>query len=187
MASREQRQSRPELTRIGDPSKDRCIPGAERVEVPVGLEMVLFQAARDESFKRRLLADRETAIAESTIPLGDSERAMLRVTTNAALEQMIRRVEPANQKSRPFMGKVAAAVTSLAAGTVAGTILTACEQNLVGGAGPAFYVGGSGGEAGDGGRGGAGGGYAVGGAGGADGGAGGAGGGAGGADGGAGG
>jgi hypothetical protein len=89
----------------------------EKVQVPVGLEKILFHAARDDSFKKLLLADRDAAIEKSGVSLRPSERAMLSVATGDALEAMIAKINPSNPKKRKFMGLVAAAATSLAAGT----------------------------------------------------------------------
>ena len=107
----------PDLTIVGgQPSKRRN--SREKIQVPVGLEKILFHAARDDSFKKLLLADRDAAIEKSRVSLRPSERAMLSVATDGALEAMIARIIPTNPKKRKFMSLVAAAATSLAAGTV---------------------------------------------------------------------
>jgi hypothetical protein len=90
-----------------------------KLEIPVGLEKVLFLAARDPEFRVRLLADRAKAIAGLGVQLRPSEKAMLEVAPSAALETMIARIVPANPRRRRFMNLVAAAATSLAAGTAA--------------------------------------------------------------------
>ncbi len=97
--------------------------------MPVGLEKILFHAARDTIFKRLLLADRDAAIEESGVSLRPSERAMLSVATDDALEAMIARINPSNPKKRKFMGLVAAAATSLAAGTV--LVAGGCDAQTV--------------------------------------------------------
>jgi hypothetical protein len=76
-----------------------------KIQVPVGLEKALYHAARDEEFKAQLLADPAAAIESSGIRLRASEAAMLAYLV------------PENPKRRKFMGLVAAAATSLAAGT----------------------------------------------------------------------
>ena len=95
----------------------------------MGLEKILFHAARDTIFKRLLLADRDAAIEKSGVSLRPSERAMLSVATDDALEAMIARINPSNPKKRKFMGLVAAAATSLAAGTV--LVAGGCDAQTV--------------------------------------------------------
>ena len=109
---------RPDLTIVGgQPSgNDRVIPGSENTEVPVGFEMLLYRAAQEPEFRRRLLADRDATIASSGIRLRPAEHATLDVVSTGALSRMIDRIEPSNPQRRKFMGTVAAAVTSLAAG-----------------------------------------------------------------------
>lgn len=138
----------PSLTIVGgQPKANRHIPGGEEADVPAGLQMLLYQAARDGELKRRLLADRAEALDQSGIALEDSERATLQAVSDDALVAMIDRIVPSNPRSRSVMTKVAAAVASLAAGTAAGTITVACdESSLDGGAGPNTWVdGGTGG------------------------------------------
>jgi hypothetical protein len=94
------------------------------VHVPVGLEMLLYRAARDEAFRQRLLADREAAIREAGVRLRSSERATLDAIDDRALGVMIDRVVPENPHGRSFMTKVATAVTTLAAGTAAASSCT---------------------------------------------------------------
>ena len=108
--------NKPDLTIVGgQPKRRRRSEG--KVQVPVGLEKILFHAARDGSFKNLLLADRDAAIEKSGVSLRPSEHAMLSVATDDALEAMIAKINPSNPKKRKFMGLVAAAATSLAAGT----------------------------------------------------------------------
>jgi hypothetical protein len=90
---------------------------AQKVSVPVGLEKVLYLAARDPELKERLLADRAGTIDALGVQLRPSERAMLEASPAAALEAMIGRIDASNPRRRRFMGLVAAAATSLAAGT----------------------------------------------------------------------
>jgi hypothetical protein len=85
--------------------------------VPVGVEKLLYLAARDDGFKRRLLDDRAAAIEESGTRLRPSEAAALDAIDSATLERMIGSIVPENPRRRKFMGLVAAAATSLAAGT----------------------------------------------------------------------
>jgi hypothetical protein len=110
----------PDLTIVGgQPTRKRTRRSAGKIKVPVGFEKALYHAARDEGFKARLLADPERAIDDVGINLRQSELAMLAALTPAALEGMIDNLVPENPRRRQFMGLVAAAAASLAAGTVA--------------------------------------------------------------------
>jgi len=90
---------------------------AQKVRVPVGLEKILFLAARDPELRARLLAERAGTIDAIGVRLRPSERAMLEASPPAALEAMIDKIDASNPRRRRFMGLVAAAATSLAAGT----------------------------------------------------------------------
>jgi len=96
---------------------------AQRVRVPVGLEKVLYLAARDPALEARLLGDRAEAIAAIGIELRPSERAMLAAAPPEVLRAMIGRIDASNPRKRRFMNLVAAAATSLAAGTA----LASCD------------------------------------------------------------
>jgi hypothetical protein len=114
----------PELTIVGGEPGRTAGPRPDEIEVPVGFEMVLLLAARDARFRDRLLADRDAALAGSDIALRPSEAATLRAISRASLAAMIDRLVPENPWGRQLMGKVAAAVATLAAGTVAATACT---------------------------------------------------------------
>jgi len=106
----------PWLTIVGgQPRRQRPARGTMRV--PVGLEQLLYLAAGDAGLKERLLADPVAAAAEKGVRLRPSERAMLEVTPRATLGAMVDRIVPANPRRRKFMGLVATAAASLAAGT----------------------------------------------------------------------
>jgi hypothetical protein len=90
-----------------------------KIQVPVGFEKALYHAARDDGFRARLLTDPRAAIHEAGISLRPSELAMLAAITPDALQAMIDNLVPENPRRRKFMGLVAAAAASLAAGTVA--------------------------------------------------------------------
>jgi hypothetical protein len=117
----------PTLTIVGGQPQRRLVGGsigkrerfAQKLRVPVGLEKVLFLAARDPDLRARLLADRAGAIAALGVELRSSERAMLEAAPIAMLEAMIGRIRPENPRKRRFMTLVAAAATTLAAGTTA--------------------------------------------------------------------
>ena len=83
---------RPHLTIFGGQPRNKKQKGT--MKVPVGMEKILFHAARDEEFRKKLLNDRQAAIAESGIKLRPSEEAMLKVISNAALETMIANIVP---------------------------------------------------------------------------------------------
>jgi len=87
------------------------------LQVPVGVEKLLYLAARDEGFKQRLLEDRAAALAESGVKLRPSEAAVLGAIDATSLDAMIAGIVPTNPRRRKFMGLVAVAATSLAAGT----------------------------------------------------------------------
>jgi len=120
----------PSLTIVGgQPRKrPRVIPGSENMEVPVTLEMLLYEAARDRKLKARLLADRDGTVAALGIELRPSEQAILASVSDQALERMIDHIVPDNPRGRRLMRHVAAAATTLAAGTVSATALVTCEM-----------------------------------------------------------
>lgn len=89
---------------------------SKTVRVPVGIEKLLFCAAKDPELKARLLSDRGRALAEFGGDLEPSEQAMLGAIPDHALEVMIESINPENPWRRSFMGQVAA-VASLAAAT----------------------------------------------------------------------
>jgi hypothetical protein len=117
----------PTLTIVGGQPSRRLVGGsigkrerfAQKLSVPVGLEKVLYLAARDPELRARLLADRTGTIDALGVELRPSERAMIEAASRAALEGMIERIDASNPRKRRFMGLVAAAATSLAAGTAA--------------------------------------------------------------------
>ena len=98
-------------------SKGRRHAPQGKLEIPVGLERILYLAARDPDLRARLLADRAGTIAALGVALRPSEKAMLEAAPGAALEAMIDRIDVSNPRKRKFMNLVAAAATSLAAGT----------------------------------------------------------------------
>jgi hypothetical protein len=118
----DEQRDKPKLTIVGgQPHGKRRRNFRGKIKVPVGFEKALYHAARDDGFKARLLADPGAAIESVGIKLRSSELAMLRAITPAALDSMIAGIVPENPRRRKFMGLVAAAAASLAAGTVAGS------------------------------------------------------------------
>ena len=105
----------PHLTIVGgQPVKpDR----KHEMEVPVGLEKLLFMAAGDEMLEADLLRDRFGTIDRLGIRLRPSEAAMLESVSSDGLREMVDRIRPDNPRRCKLMGVVAAAATSLAAGT----------------------------------------------------------------------
>ena len=88
------------------------------VSVPVGLEKVLYAAAANPAFRAALLRDREGAVKSAGLQLKPSELAMLRVAPESQLVAAIESldVSAANVKRHSFMGKVATAAVTIAAG-----------------------------------------------------------------------
>lgn len=120
--------------RVRSAHVDRFIPGSEQTEVPVGFEMLLYRAAEDPDFAEALVADRERAAAAWGVPLRPSERATLSAVSDDMLRAMIQRLRPGHAQRRGFMGNVAAAVASLAAGTAAVGALSSCDDDTSSGA-----------------------------------------------------
>jgi hypothetical protein len=103
------------------PAKTNDRRGAMRrspVSVPVGLEKVLYAAAVNPAFREALLRDREIAAEAAGLQLKPSELAMLRVAPESQLVAAIESLDisDSNVKRRGFMGKVAAAAVTIAAG-----------------------------------------------------------------------
>ena len=109
------KQDTPHLTIVGgQPQKqDR----KTELEVPVGLEKLLFLAAGDKALRADLLEDRIGTVERLGFRLRKSEAAMLETISNAQLKAMIDCIQPENSKRRQLMRVVAAAATSVAAGT----------------------------------------------------------------------
>jgi len=106
-------------------------PSAARrrsVSVPVGLEKVLYAAAANPTFREDLLRDREAAVKSAGLQLKPSELAMLRVAPESQLVAAIASldVSESNVKRHSFMGKVAAAAVTIAAGGALG----ACDPMI---------------------------------------------------------
>ncbi len=109
--------SGPGLTIVGgQPRSNRVVPGGEDLDVPVSLETLLYQAARDEEVKRRLLSDRAGTVVALGLQLRPSEQATLEAVSDEVLAGMIDHIVPDNPRGRQLMTRVAAAATSLTAG-----------------------------------------------------------------------
>ena len=113
----------PDITIVGgQPGKEKQ---KRQIEVPVGLEQLLFLAAQDETLKADLLADRNGTVERLGVQLRPTEATTLGSVSDAALQAMIERIRPDNPKQRRIMRLVAATVTSLAAGTA----VIACDES----------------------------------------------------------
>lgn len=124
---------KPKLTPVtGKARGAQVVPGSENTEIPIGFEMLLYRAAEQPEFKERLLADRTAAVREAAIRLRPSEQTLLETVSDEALETMIGHIAPHNPRRRRLMGNVAAAVTSLAAGTAVVASVEGCEEEETG-------------------------------------------------------
>lgn len=109
----------------GQPRVKRTHP----VNIPVGVERVLYVAATDPEFRAALLRDRDRAAAERGFDLRPAEVAMLRVPTADQLGATIDRLDTSapNVERRQFMRAVAATAVAAAAGSA----LAACGDEEV--------------------------------------------------------
>ena len=81
----------PDITISGQPETK---PRRRQIEVPVGLEQLLFLAARDETLKADLLADRNGTVDRLGVQLLPSETTALDLVSDAALRVMIDHIQP---------------------------------------------------------------------------------------------
>ncbi len=77
---------------------------------PEGIERALRRAATDRSFRRRLLADRASALTEMARELTPTELAVLTAAPNNQLERMIDEVAPLMPARRGALVRLAAAL-----------------------------------------------------------------------------
>ena len=106
--------------------------GATPRIIPVGLEQVLYTAAKDPEFYQALLADREAAVATRGWSLRASELAMLRAIPAAQLEAAVQGMDTSadNVPRRKFMRAVAAGATTVS------MLAAACGEDTVKGTRP---------------------------------------------------
>jgi hypothetical protein len=97
--------------------RERPRRGKRKLEIPVGLEKLLYLAARDPEIEPRLIEERGALATELGIRLRPSEQATLAAIPDASLRAMIHSLVPENPRRRRLMKVVAAAAASLAAGT----------------------------------------------------------------------
>jgi hypothetical protein len=94
------------------------------VNIPAGIEKILYLASTDRAFKARLLEDRSGAIEGRRISLTATESAVLGSVSNETLGNMIDQIRPRMHGKRRFMRAVAVAAVTLATGTAG----VACED-----------------------------------------------------------
>ncbi|MBW2276172.1 MAG: hypothetical protein JRF63_01700 [Deltaproteobacteria bacterium] len=92
---------------------------SKTISVPVGLEQLLFTAAKDPVLRAELVRDRNDAAVRRGLELTASERSVLAVAPDDQLEAMIDHIDTSerNLNKRSFMRAVAATAVTLAAGT----------------------------------------------------------------------
>jgi len=98
-----------------------------RMNIPAGIEKILYVASIDAAFRAKLMEDRAGAIASRRIRLTPSESAVLESVPAATLGTMIDQIRPRMHGRRRFMRAVAVAAVTLATGTAA----VACEEETV--------------------------------------------------------
>ena len=110
-----------------------------KIKIPVGLEKLLYLAADNPAFKNKLLDDWHAAAVESGVKLRPSEGAILATAHRDTISRMIDSIVPSNPRRRRFMGRIAAAAASLAAGTV--LVSGGCDADSVSrGVGPGVDI-----------------------------------------------
>lgn len=95
-----------------------------RMNIPAGIEKILYVASIDRAFRSRLLGDRAGTLAGSRIRLTPSESAVLATVSDETLATMIDQIRPKMHGKRRFMRAVAVAAVTLATGTAG----VACED-----------------------------------------------------------
>ena len=93
-----------------------------KVNVPAGIERVLYLAAANPAFRVQLFKEREQAAARAGVSLSASERAMLRLAPEEQLAASIERLDISveNLERRSFLQAVAASAVTVAAAGAAG-------------------------------------------------------------------
>lgn len=95
------------------------------MEIPINLERILMDAARDDAFRQRLLEDPVAAVTAGGFDLTCTERAMLAAMDRSTVEAMVQRFGPARSRRSGFAKGVAAAV----AGSMIISVSTGCVQS----------------------------------------------------------
>jgi len=101
-------------------------PPMRPVQIPIGLEKVLYAAAVNPEFCAALLRDRDQAVIAQGMQLRQGELAMLRLAPEAQLRSVIAGLDvtqPSLRKKKFLRGVAAAAVTLAAGGAVNGCVL----------------------------------------------------------------
>jgi hypothetical protein len=101
-------------TIVGGRPPDRGDAGAG---VPRGIEVLLKKAAVDPAFKDLLLADPEEAAGSIGLSLSAVERSVLASVPRDQLEGMAERMEVPAEHRGVFLGRVAATMLTIVAGT----------------------------------------------------------------------
>lgn len=96
-----------------------------KINIPAGIEKVLYRAAIDIDFQKTLFEDRMRAVESQGMKLSDSESMILKSVPDDTLRLMISRIQPKKHGKRRFMKAVAAAVVTLATGTAG----VACDDD----------------------------------------------------------
>jgi len=92
------------------------------VQVPVNIERVLLRAAEESAFRDRLLEEGSGALEGEGLEATAGERAMLDAAPREMLEVMIRKLDPARQRNKKFLKKVAAAAV------FGGMLVASCDS-----------------------------------------------------------
>jgi len=95
------------------------------MEIPINLERILMDAARDEAFRERLLEDPAGTAVAGGFELTGTERAMLAAMDRSMLEAMVRRFGAPRARRSGFAKGVAAAM----AGSMIISVSTGCVQS----------------------------------------------------------
>jgi len=81
------------------------------MEIPINLERVLIEAAKDSAFFEKVMMNREQAVSERGFDLRPSELAMLSTMPESLFEKLIERFRPAKLHRSRFAQRVVSAVT----------------------------------------------------------------------------
>jgi len=80
------------------------------MEIPINLERVLIEAAKDSAFFEKLMTNREHAVLERGFDLRPSELAMLSAMPESLFEKLIEGFRPAKLAKSRFARRVVAAM-----------------------------------------------------------------------------
>ena len=80
----------------------------QQIEVPVGLEQLLYLAARDEELKAELLSDRDGTLKRLDVRLSPTEINIVQSVSEAELNAIIERIRPDSPNGPKLMDLIAA-------------------------------------------------------------------------------